>query len=340
MKRRLIESVFFRRKPVHLILHVTNRCNLKCNTCFVDFEATEKNRELSLLEINNVAKVLGKIIWLDISGGEPFLRKDLPQICSMFDTKSIGIPTNGFNPDLIYSQTKEIIKLVNAEVSVSVSIDGFKDTNDAIRNKGSFTNAIETVRALKNIEGLKVKINTVLCNLNYNEIIDFMTFIRKMDVEFHSIIFLRGNPRNPNYFLPSYSELSIVKKSIFDIWATYDYGLQGFDKKILQKYQREMYEHSMEVIKNKIQCPDCVAGRYHLVIYSNGDISFCEMLESFGNIRDEKLDIVLKSDKAEKIRKFIKNKGCFCYHNCNMLDNFFLNPVQYPKLIPFHLKRI
>ncbi len=334
MKRRIIESILFSQCPVHLILHVTNRCNLRCKTCFVDFGEAEKEDEISLSEINEMAQCLDKIIWLDISGGEPFLRNDLPDICSIFNTKSIGIPTNGFNPNLIYSQTKEIISAVNAELSISVSIDGFQDTNDSIRNRGAFNNAIETVRALKDVEGLRVKVNTVLCNANYGEMIDFMQFVRKMNVEFHSIIFLRGKPRNSDFSLPSYNKLCKIKNKVFDVWSTYDYGVRGFDMKILQQYQRRMYETSLKVIKNKKQYPKCFANKYHLVVYSNGDISFCEMLDTFGNLREEKLNVILKSDKAENMRKKIKRKDCYCHHNCNMIDNFFLNPLQYPKLVP------
>ena len=74
--------------------------------------------------------------------------------------------------------------------------------------------------------------------------------------------------------------------------------------------------------------------KHHLVIYSNGDVSFCEMLDAFGNIREKKLEEILVSEKAENMRSLIRKKECFCHHNCNMIDNFFLNPLQYPKLIP------
>ena len=39
------------------------------------------------------------------------------------------------------------------------------------------------------------------------------------------------------------------------------------------------------------------------------------------------------SKKAKNMRKFIKEKKCYCHHNCNFLDNIFLNPSQYPKLL-------
>ena len=95
-----------------------------------------------------------------------------------------------------------------------------------------------------------------------------------------------------------------------------------------------MFEASLKVIKEKKQYPKCVADKHHLVVYSNGDVSFCEMLDAFGDIREKKLEEILVSEKAENMRSLIRKKECFCHHNCNMIDNFFLNPLQYPKLIP------
>lgn len=331
MKKRILESLF-NKKISHLILHVTNRCNLRCKTCFVDFDKY-KGKEISLEEIKKTAKDIGKLIWLDISGGEPFLRKDLPEICACFDAKSISIPTNGFNPKLIYDTTKKIRKLVKCELNVSISVDGFDKTNSKIRNKGCFDKSIETIKLLKKIKGVRIKVNTVLCEYNYNEMVEFMRFVKDLDIDAHSIIFLRGSSRDPKFKLPPYDKLQKIKKEIFKIWNSYNFGFNSIEGKILTNYQKILYNTSLKVIKEKKQIPPCVAWKKHLVIYSEGDIAFCEMLPPFGNIRRKNLKEILKSESAKKQREMIKKKKCFCYHNCNMLDNFFLSPKQYPKLL-------
>jgi len=86
MRKRILKSAFLASRPVHLILHVTNRCNLRCRTCFVDFD-NYQGKELTLKEIERISKYLGKLIWLDVGGGEPFLRDDLHDICALFDAK-------------------------------------------------------------------------------------------------------------------------------------------------------------------------------------------------------------------------------------------------------------
>lgn len=332
MRKRILKSALFTKKPSHLILHVTNKCNLKCKTCFVDFTKNKK-KELTLKEIEEIANYLNKLIWVDVSGGEPFLRKYLPDICSKFNTKSLSIPTNGYNPKLVYETTKKIRTKTKAEVTIAVSIDGFERTNDEIRNKGSFKKSIETLKLLRTIRGIKVKVNTVLCEKNYDEIIDFMKFIKKFNVDFHSIIFLRGAPRDQSFKCPPYEKLAKIKKDVFKIWAGYNYGFNTIEGKILQNYQKCLYNTSLRIIKEKKQLPKCLAGKHHLVIYPKGDVAFCELLKSFGNIRENSLETLLKSKTAEKQREYIKNKKCYCHHNCNMVDNYFLNPLHYPKLL-------
>lgn len=332
MKRRILTSVAFPGKPVHLILHVTQKCNLRCKTCFVAFD-NYKGNEITLQEIEKIAAYLDKLIWLDISGGEPFLRKDLPEICSKFDAKSITIPTNGFNPPLIFETTGIIMEKTGAEVTIVVSIDGFEKTNDRIREKGCFKKSMKTIELLKKINGLRIKVNTVLCEENYDEIIDFMKYIKGYDLDFHSIIFLRGTSMDSSFRSPSYDRLVKIKKDIFDMWSNYDYGFQTKEGKILRNYQRTLYETSLRVMKEKRQIPSCLAGKFHLVVYPNGDLAFCEMLAPFGNIREGGIEDLIKSDNAEVQRKHIKDKKCYCYHNCNMVDNYFLNPLQYPKLL-------
>lgn len=333
MIKRILGAVFWQKKPVHLILHVTHRCNLRCKTCFVDFEKTEQG-ELTLAKIEEIASYLNKLIWLNIGGGEPFLRQDLPRICAAFDTKSLSIPTNGFDPHLIKEMVKEIKARIKAELTIALSIDGFENTNDAIRESGSFKKAIKTLESLKTVKGIHIKLNTVLCERNYNELIEFMKFIRKFDLDFHSIIFRRGSKNAAHSFeRPAYEKLCRIKGDIFGIWDTYDYGVKNIKKEILKKYQRLMYEASLQVIKENRQIPDCLANKFHLVIWPNGDTSCCETLKPFGNICGEKINLLLKSNNAKAQRNFIKAKRCYCHHNCNLVDNFFLNPLQYPRLL-------
>jgi len=74
------------RQVGYLIFYVTNRCNFRCEFCFyyAEIEKGRKPNELSLDEIDQLTRKLGPLLQLSLTGGEPFLRKDLDEITHMF----------------------------------------------------------------------------------------------------------------------------------------------------------------------------------------------------------------------------------------------------------------
>jgi len=327
MISRMISKGFLGTRPAHLILQVTDSCSLSCRTCF---QRPEGKHDLGLSRIQQVAEWLGRdLLWLELSGGEPFLRNDLPNIASLFQADLISISTNGQAPEAIFHAVREIRDRLSkdTELSISVSMDGFRETNDSLRGKGSFAKALETLTLLKRVEGVKRKVNTVLCDRNHREILRFMRYVRTLGPDFHSIILLRGDPRDGGLALPPLEALQSLKQEIFRIWDSYDYGLQSrFRTRILKNYQRLSFETSLEILEKKMQMPRCLAGTRHLVVMADGDVAFCELGPSLGNLYRQGLDGILTSEEAKRQRAAIASGHCFCHHNCNMMDNVLLNP--------------
>ena len=85
---------FTQNEPVSLVHFVTNRCNARCSFCFIDFENENIfNNELSIKEIDKLTKTFGKsLINVNLTGGEPFARKDLVDIAKMY-CKNTSIAT-------------------------------------------------------------------------------------------------------------------------------------------------------------------------------------------------------------------------------------------------------
>ena len=74
-----------RSMPLQLVLFVTSRCNMRCDHCFYLDEINDSSRtELSIEQIETLAKELGGLNWVALSGGEPYLRKDLVEIIQAF----------------------------------------------------------------------------------------------------------------------------------------------------------------------------------------------------------------------------------------------------------------
>ena len=79
---------------------ITNICNLRCKTCFVEF--SKKPDYLTLDEFKKLHDEIGPISMMNFSGGEPFIRNDLVEVTRVFsDSDILAIPTNGWWTDRI-----------------------------------------------------------------------------------------------------------------------------------------------------------------------------------------------------------------------------------------------
>jgi MoaA/NifB/PqqE/SkfB family radical SAM enzyme len=315
----------------HLILHVTNVCNMRCQHCFVNFE--EKPNDLTFQEIEAVARHVNDLIWLDIGGGEPCLRKDLVEVVGLFRAREISIPTNGWFPDRITRVAAAIHERTRGRLIVTVSLDGFEETHDEMRMKGSFRKAHETIRRLREIPGLRVKINTVLCERNAGEVLDFMRYVRDLGVDYQSLLLLRGDPINPLYKLPPIGTLRKIGEQLPAILEGYEFGRKGFFRSVLRNYQAVKWETQLRTLEEKTQVVPCLGGQIHLVVYANGEVAPCEILPSVGSIRKTSLPEILKgADWADAVAG-IRRKECNCTHDCNQQENILFEPRTYPKLL-------
>ena len=117
----------------------------------------EKN-ELDLKEIKKFAKQLGKLHSAGFSGGEPFLRKDLEKIISIFElncgTKNFSLATNCLRPKQIFEDTKNILqKHPKITLTVYLSHDGTRKVHDEIRGiPGNWEKLLETTDPEENMK--------------------------------------------------------------------------------------------------------------------------------------------------------------------------------------------
>jgi len=332
-----VASYIVRPKIQHLILHLTDKCNLRCRHCFVDLRQTNT---IPLSKVKELAKNLGSILWLDISGGEPFILDELPELIAPFDCQFLQIPTNGHYPEVIESIVPKILKTTRArETVISVSIEGFREEHQRIRrNKENFDLAIESLRVLRRIADenphLKLKCNTVITNDNFDRLTEFMRFMQDNKlIDFHSVIMLRGDPKNPNIELPCIDKLKAKRPEIFEILERYLWGSGIFKRTLLRKYYRLLWDVSLANLEQQTQVIPCTAGKAHLVVWANGYVSSCELLPPVGNVFEQSLPEILNGERMKAQLKYIHEKQCFCTHNCVMLDSIFFNPMNYLKLL-------
>ena len=142
-------------KPYKLTFTVTYWCNYRCVHCNI-WQKRPQN-ELTLDEIKKFSKKYPYFKWFNLTGGEPFLRRDFVDVVKALKENSLNpilfnTTTNGFDPNYIYDKVKEILSLKIPRTVVVVSLDGYKELHEKIRRiPNSFDRAIELFSLLKNL---------------------------------------------------------------------------------------------------------------------------------------------------------------------------------------------
>lgn len=315
----------------HLIVHVTNHCNFRCDHCFIDFSP---KRDMKLDQYEKLGRAAGPLFWLDIGGGEPFLRKDLADIVACFNSGIVQIPSNGSLPDQMVEQINRMKTDGRREVIVSLSIDGRRETHDRIRGqKGSYDQVWKTADRLRTETGTYVKVLTVMQNGNYDEIIPLMREVRERKPDFHSVILFRGEGIDKSVSLPPMEKLWRIGPEIQKIQESYDYGNNPVAAHFLRNFHRFLWKTSLRTLEEERQVIPCLGGQSHMVVWGNGDVSSCEMLPVIGNIQSQEWSDIKSSQAFRQQVADIKAGKCHCTHNCAMMDSILLNPRNLPKLL-------
>ena len=158
-------------------LHLTERCNLKCLHCYQDGRPAVG---MSPEEIDETIAILSETIgqWselyeipfspsVNVTGGEPFLRPDLPRILSSLHRHDFDLYllTNG---TLVNREHASMLAQIPVK-GVQVSMEGPEKVHDGIRGKGSFRAALRGISHLLS-KNLRVTLNLTLSALNVDHI--------------------------------------------------------------------------------------------------------------------------------------------------------------------------
>lgn len=144
--------------PLKVNFAVTYQCQYRCKTC--NIWQRSPDGELTTEEIVRFVRRTSGVSWLDVTGGEIFLRRDIGEILEAFvDSWTrlalLHFPTNGFLTDRIVRVCERLARR-GPQVVVTVSVDGDEPLNDEIRGiRGGYRRQIETFKALRAIDGIR-----------------------------------------------------------------------------------------------------------------------------------------------------------------------------------------
>ncbi|MBQ7240046.1 MAG: radical SAM protein [Bacilli bacterium] len=318
-----------------LFIEVTSRCNARCEHCGSqcgDFipkdEISAEDLKRTLLDISK--RYDPKDVLLNITGGEPLVRKDLFEIMDYANKLGFrwGMTSNGMliNDDIIKK-----MKETNME-TISISLDGLKETHENFRKSpGSFDRIIENIKKLQQVPSIKiVQVTTVANKKNLNELEDIYKLMKDLNIISWRVINVDpiGRAKGNKDILLDKEEykylFNFIKEKREENIMNVEYGCSHYLDIPLEKELRDTYFY-------------CVTGLYVASILSNGDIFVCPNVERRkefvqGNIKtDNFVDVwenkfqMLRSDnrlKCEKCNKCSKWKYCLgdSFHTFNFDD--------------------
>jgi len=169
------------KRPV-VVWNITRRCNLKCVHCYAHAKNIPFDNELSTTEGKNLIDDLAEfgVPVILFSGGEPLVRKDLPELADYAVKKGMRavISTNG---TLITPQTARTLKDIGLSY-VGISLDGMEEINDRFRGvKGAFKSALEGIENCKKA-GIKVGLRFTINKSNAGQIPEIFKLLEEMDI--------------------------------------------------------------------------------------------------------------------------------------------------------------
>jgi MoaA/NifB/PqqE/SkfB family radical SAM enzyme len=321
--------------PFSLTVSPSFACNSRCATCRV---YTKKAEELSLIEWEQVVRGFGgTVFWVTMSGGEPFLWKDLPALVRLIHDEwrpaIINIPTNGLLTDRVAALTDDICASCGrSKVVVNVSIDDVGERDDAIRGvPGAYEKAVATVGRLKALgrENLSVGIHSVISRFNgarFNEVYEavsalgpdsYVAEIAEQRVELGTI---------GEAIAPTPEEYDRAARLLAG-WSADGRGGVG---DIAHAFRIEYYAMVAAWLQKQQQMLPCHAGFASAHIAPNGDVwACCVRAEPMGNLREAGYDFgaVWFSPKARTVRRSIRDGLCHCPLANAAYTNMFLSPT-------------
>jgi MoaA/NifB/PqqE/SkfB family radical SAM enzyme len=319
--------------PPFLVLFINSICNMKCEHCFY-WTALNQRDDLTKDEIFQLSDDLGKIENLNLSGGEPFLRKEFAEIVRKFvrtnGVRQVYVPSNGYYTDKCVAAVNSVLEEKELDLFVvELSLDGMPEFHDTFRvAKNSFRKAMETYDALVEVQKrdprLRIHAISTATDTNMAEIRQLTTYLydRCPDMDHHNLAIIRGDRKNKSLVGPQLAQYEALFDYIRRLWAPREVGRYGSIVEPMLQWAK------VETIKQDRQVVPCQAGQISAVVYANGDVGVCEIHKPLGNLRQKRFWEIWRSPAAAALRQTIARKECHCTTEVFLWSSVVYQPLQ------------
>ena len=312
--------------PRQLVMDVTYRCNSRCVMC--NIWKPGKKPELTLEQFDQIlsAPLLNGIERLMISGGEPTLRDDLPDLIAlsikhMPSLRTLSFITNGLWPERVLSTCEVIARLCVARgihLSISVSLDGLGQIHNSMR--GIPEAFAKTTRTIAELRGLQERyefylgVGCVVCHANLHQLGDFRSWCMEHNlpcgfqlVGFHDT------------YVDNLAQQQVLDFSEDDLPALYalmeELAAERSLRNWMAYYWADMLHMYRDGRERQSPCPFLVDS---FVLDACGNMRICETADNVGNcLTDGSCSDLYYGSKAATMRQAMARRECLtCNSGC------------------------
>jgi MoaA/NifB/PqqE/SkfB family radical SAM enzyme len=340
--------------PKWVTLFITNYCNARCDHCFYWSELNSKQPEMSVAQLEKVFRSLkSELNTLRLSGGEPFLRKDLVDFFGIIDhhriAKKVAIPTHGMM-EIMPAVRRMVDESTYTHLNVSVSLDGMEARHNGFRKiRNGFAKAISNLREMVSLGeqharfnvsvGISLARDLVLPKNGKIELVELVEFLQNdvgvTDIGFDHIRAAEtdvynlpaaissgfGPPpdigKDPENWHKRNSDVQLDVDEMDQVNQMLASLVTGPAARLTLK----RLQIQVRIKQSQRRLVDCLAGFVDCVIYPTGDVAVCEFSKPFANLRgfDFNLYALLQSQAADRMRA--ATRRCSCTHPCHLSDS-------------------
>lgn len=344
--------------PITLTYSITAACQSKCKTCNIGarYHNNPKLREkdLNLDEIKRIFQTIGHVFFFNVSGGEPYLRDDLPEIIELalryLKPKVIHIPTNAIASEKIRDLTVrclEVLKQNGSKIPFTVkpSIDGVAGVHDEIRGvKGNFKQLEKTISYLKDIEqkyvNFHLELGTVISNFNIHHLSEIEDYVHSLGVQSYRNEIAEQRAEFFNLGDAITPDAEIYEKLISEFTDKIRANLSKKRKmtKLTESLRMVYYDLAIKILRERRQVIPCYAGISNAHINYDGEVWPCCVLgysKPMGSLRDHAYNFkeLWHSDQAKQVRLYIKDGNCACPLANQAYSNILCSPTYLLKSV-------
>jgi MoaA/NifB/PqqE/SkfB family radical SAM enzyme len=331
-------------RPTVLIYNCTFVCDARCQMCN-NWQRGNRKEDMTLEQVDGVMTnpFWGAVENLNISGGEPTTRNDLPELAEMFQRRlprlrKIGINTTGLTPHRAIPMLTRIVEFCSDHdllLSVRVSLDGIGDIHNQVRNvKRGFEKANQTIEAMQALAdrhpNFQFGIASTIFATNLEDAKNILAWARsrKLDIVFNMLRFtdnMLGNRSLEEQIGFREREEEFMRQ----------FFLERVQEESVLSGQAFMYLHYADMIANGyIRTMPCPFRTQGLLLNPNGDLFYCENSDLLGNLLDQRAeDLYFKAENLARRAGFEDGicKNCLspCQVNVGAMKQF----VPYAKFL-------